>query len=118
MDRVWVEADVYEQDLPHVGVGQKVTVTLPYLRDRSLDGEVAYVYPYLANKSRTGKVRVELDNRDGDINGTPLRKLLKLWSSVSNSRIINGVQRSPSNSVALATGQNWPYPCMRPIIAN
>lgn len=65
LDRVWVEADVYEQDLPHVRVEQEVTVTLPYLPDRSFEGEIAYVYPYLAGSTRTGKVRVELDNPDG-----------------------------------------------------
>lgn len=65
LDRVWVEADIYEQDLPHVRVGQAVTVTLPYLPESAFEGEVAYVYPYLAGSTRTGKVRVELANPDG-----------------------------------------------------
>ena len=65
LDRVWVIADVYEQDLPHVRAGQAVTVTLPYLPGSSFKGQVDHVYPYLAGGTRTGKVRVELGNPDG-----------------------------------------------------
>jgi Cu(I)/Ag(I) efflux system membrane fusion protein len=63
LNKVWVEADVYEADLAHVHVGQHVTVTLDYLPNRAYDAAVAYVYPYLDAKSRTGRVRVELVNR-------------------------------------------------------
>jgi Cu(I)/Ag(I) efflux system membrane fusion protein len=62
LDRVWVEAEVYEQDLPHVKEGQQVTVTLPNLPGREYQGTVAYVYPALEGQTRTGKVRVELPN--------------------------------------------------------
>lgn len=64
LDQVWVEADVYEADLPHVRVGQSAQVTLDYLPGRSYEGKVSYVYPYLESSARTGKVRVELANRD------------------------------------------------------
>lgn len=63
--RVWVEADVFEQDLPHVALGQPVRVELPHVLDRWRDAEVAYVYPSLDPDSRTGRVRVELDNPEG-----------------------------------------------------
>ena len=61
---VWVEADVYEQDLAQVKVGQPVRVTLPYMPGQSYDGRVAYVYPTLDKQTRTGKVRIELPNRE------------------------------------------------------
>lgn len=64
LDRVWVEADVYEQDLPRVKVGQAVSVTLPYLPGRSFRGKVAYIYPALEKGTRTGRIRVELPNPD------------------------------------------------------
>ncbi len=62
LDRVWVEADLYEAELPQVKKGQRAKVTLSYLPDKTFDGTVAYVYPYLDKGSRTGKVRVELKN--------------------------------------------------------
>ena len=62
LDEVWVEADVYEADFARVGVGQRATVTLDYLPGRSYEAKVAYVYPYLDSKTRTGRVRLELAN--------------------------------------------------------
>jgi Cu(I)/Ag(I) efflux system membrane fusion protein len=67
LNKVWVEADVYEGDLGHVRVGQSATVTLDYLPGRSYDAKVAYIYPYLDPKNRTGRVRVELANKDLDL---------------------------------------------------
>jgi Cu(I)/Ag(I) efflux system membrane fusion protein len=64
LNKVWVEADVYEGDLGHVRVGQSATVTLDYSPGRSYGAKVAYVYPYLDPKNRTGRVRVELANKD------------------------------------------------------
>jgi Cu(I)/Ag(I) efflux system membrane fusion protein len=62
LDRVWVEAEVYEADLPHVQVGQSATVNLPFLPGRTFEGKVDFVYPYLAGETRTGRIRVELAN--------------------------------------------------------
>ena len=61
---IWVLADVYEYELPLVSEGQTVTVELPYLPGESLTGKITYIYPYLADMTRTAKVRVELPNRD------------------------------------------------------
>jgi Cu(I)/Ag(I) efflux system membrane fusion protein len=67
LNKVWVDADVYESDLAHVRVGQLATVTLDYLPGRSYEAKVAYVYPYLDPAARTGRVRLELTNKDLDL---------------------------------------------------
>ena len=67
LDKVWIDADVYESDLAHVRVGQAARVTLDYLPGRVYDAKVAYVYPYLDPSTRTGRVRVELANRKFDL---------------------------------------------------
>ncbi len=64
LSRVWVYADVYEYELPWVREGQKATIDLSYLPGRSFEGSVTYVYPFLDPKTRTARVRVELDNAD------------------------------------------------------
>jgi Cu(I)/Ag(I) efflux system membrane fusion protein len=64
LNKVWVEAEVYEADLPHVHLGQTASVTLDYLPGRSYQAKIGYVYPYLDGNSRTGRVRVELANKD------------------------------------------------------
>jgi Cu(I)/Ag(I) efflux system membrane fusion protein len=64
LDKVWVEADVYEADLPHVHKGQPASVSLDYLPDRAYDAKVAYVYPFVDPTTRAGRVRLELTNRE------------------------------------------------------
>ena len=64
LNKVWVEADLYEADLARVRVGQPVKVTLDYLPGRTYEGTVAYVYPYIDAKARTGTVRVEIANKE------------------------------------------------------
>ncbi|WP_171439370.1 efflux RND transporter periplasmic adaptor subunit [Myxococcus xanthus] len=60
--KVWVEADVYEQDLARVKPGHPVEVTLPYLPGKKYAGSVGYVYPSLQGATRTGRIRIELPN--------------------------------------------------------
>ena len=65
LDRVWVEAEVYESELPRVRLGQRATVTLPYLQGEELRGRVSRILPALNPESRTGRVRIEIANRSG-----------------------------------------------------
>jgi Cu(I)/Ag(I) efflux system membrane fusion protein len=67
LDKIWIEADVYEADFAHVSVGQKANVTLDYLPGKIYEARVAYVYPYLNAETRTGRVRLELVNRKREL---------------------------------------------------
>jgi RND family efflux transporter MFP subunit len=62
---VWVEADVYESELAAVKVGDAATVTVDAYPGEPFTGRVIYIYPYLDDKTRTNKVRVQLTNRGG-----------------------------------------------------
>ena len=59
---VWVQAQIYEQDLAYVKLGQEATVTLSYLPDREFRGRVTYIYPDVDEKTRTARVRMEFHN--------------------------------------------------------
>jgi membrane fusion protein, copper/silver efflux system len=59
---VWVRADIYEQDLAYLKLGQETTVTLSYLPDREFRGRVTYIYPNVDEKTRTVRVRMEFHN--------------------------------------------------------
>lgn len=61
---VWVEGDVFEQDLAAVRVGQVVHAELQALPGEHRMGRIAYVYPTLNPETRTARVRVELPNGD------------------------------------------------------
>ncbi len=64
LSRVWVEAEVYEYELPLVQEGQTASVTLPYLPDLSFEATVEYVYPMLDPKTRTARLRLAIPNPD------------------------------------------------------
>ncbi len=59
---VWVQAQIYEQDLVYIKLGQEATVTLSYLPDREFRGRVTYIYPNVDEKTRTARVRMEFHN--------------------------------------------------------
>ena len=67
LSQVWVEADIYEGELPLVAEGMPVTVTLPYLLGEQFEGRVDYIYPYLDGASRTGRVRLTVANPEGHL---------------------------------------------------
>jgi Cu(I)/Ag(I) efflux system membrane fusion protein/cobalt-zinc-cadmium efflux system membrane fusion protein len=62
LSQVWVNAEIYEQDLPWVKVGQSARVELPYARGKVFEGKVDYIYPYLEGMTRTVKARIVFDN--------------------------------------------------------
>jgi multidrug efflux pump subunit AcrA (membrane-fusion protein) len=59
---VWVQAQIYEQDLSCIKLGQEAAVTLSYLPDREFRGRVTYIYPNVDEKTRTAMVRMEFHN--------------------------------------------------------
>lgn len=62
LDKIWVEAELYEADLPQITVGHSAKISLPYLPGKEFSGKVTHIYPFLDGKTRTGRVRIELDN--------------------------------------------------------
>lgn len=62
LSTVWVEGEVFEQDLATVRVGQMVHADLQALPDEHRMGRIAYIYPTLNADTRTVRVRVVLPN--------------------------------------------------------
>jgi RND family efflux transporter MFP subunit len=62
---VWVEADVYEQEMALANVGQRALVTLDAYPGESFDGRAIYVYPFVEENTRTAKVRFQFPNASG-----------------------------------------------------
>jgi multidrug efflux pump subunit AcrA (membrane-fusion protein) len=59
---VWVQSQIYEQDLALLKLGQEAEVSLSYLPDRKFRGRITYIYPTLDEKTRTARVRMEFHN--------------------------------------------------------
>ena len=67
LSRVWAMADVYEQELGGVKVGQVASLSLPTFPGKTFTGRVVFIDPVLDPKSRTAKVRIEFPNPKGDL---------------------------------------------------
>jgi Cu(I)/Ag(I) efflux system membrane fusion protein len=65
LSKVWVMADVPEQDLGAIRQGQSAHVTFVAFPGRSFSGTVDFIYPALSANTRTGQVRIILSNKDG-----------------------------------------------------
>ncbi len=64
LSRVWVFADVYENEVSWIQTGDWVDMKLAAIPGRVFTGRVGYIYPYAEAKTRTIKVRLEFDNPD------------------------------------------------------
>ncbi len=64
---VWIEADVYERDIPFVRDGEKIEATVEALPNRVFDCRVAMVYPQIDAATRTNRVRFEVQNPSGEL---------------------------------------------------
>jgi RND family efflux transporter MFP subunit len=62
---VWVQADVFEQDIGAVSADQKARVKINAYPGEIFEGRIAYVYPTLKAETRTVPVRIELANPKG-----------------------------------------------------
>ncbi len=65
LTKVWVYAEVFEFELPWIKEKDSAQITVEGVPGREFHGHISYIYPYLDRKTRTAKVRLELDNADG-----------------------------------------------------
>ena len=65
LSAIWLLADVFEQDLALVHVGQTVKISVNAYPDKEMSGKIAYIYPTVTSETRTAKVRIELANPSG-----------------------------------------------------
>lgn len=62
LDRVWVELNVFENDIASIKPGDKVSMKCPIHPGMTFKGTVEIIEPELDMESRTFKVRVAVDN--------------------------------------------------------
>ncbi len=62
LSNVWIQASIYDTELPWIKVGGKAQIELSYLPGKSFEGKITYIYPYLDKKARDVRVRLEFPN--------------------------------------------------------
>jgi Cu(I)/Ag(I) efflux system membrane fusion protein len=97
---VWVEGEVFEQDLAAVQAGQTVAAEFEAFPGERWTGRISYVYPTLTPETRTARVRVEISNAD-----------LRLKPGMYATLLVRGSGRANALSVprsaVLATGERY-----------
>jgi len=78
LDTVWIQLDVYEQDLPFIEEGTPVTITLPNRPGTEIDGRIEFIDPVVDANNGTARARVVASNADGNLPpGTDVRGIIK-----------------------------------------
>jgi hypothetical protein len=67
LSTVWVNAQIYEKDLPYIHNGQAASVRVTYGQDRTVDGTIQQVLPQVEDLTRTATARIVLQNSDGSL---------------------------------------------------
>jgi len=64
LSKVWIMADVFENEASMIRLGMPARVSLSYGNGRKINGRVSYIQPEVDPTTRTLKVRIEADNPD------------------------------------------------------
>ncbi|QDU82931.1 Cation efflux system protein CusB precursor [Planctomycetes bacterium Pla163] len=65
LSKVWVMLDAYESDLRWLRYGQEVAFQVEAYPGEHFNGRVAFIDPVLDDRTRTVKIRLNVDNADG-----------------------------------------------------
>ncbi len=94
---VWVNADIYENEISLVQLGQEASLTVASLPGELFTGKVTFIWPHLEPQTRTTKVRLEFPNPD-------LKLLPEMYANVE-LEIPLGEKLTVPASAVLQTGK-------------
>lgn len=98
LSTVWVEGEVFEQDLPSIRLGQRVMAELQSLPGQALAGRITFINPTLDPETRTVRVRVELSN-------SGLRLKPGMYATLRFSGVSRASALSVPRAAVLSTGE-------------
>jgi len=64
---LWLTADVYEYELNKISMGSKAKIKFNYMPGKSYEGKISFIYPTIDPKSRTAKIRIDINNQTGNL---------------------------------------------------
>jgi Cu(I)/Ag(I) efflux system membrane fusion protein len=97
LSTVWVQAKVYQYELPHLELGMPATVSFPWPVMQQMVGKIVFIDPVVDEMTRTVQVRIELPNKDGQLKpgmfaDVSLSHEMGVGLTVPTSAIIRGGQ--------------------------
>jgi Cu(I)/Ag(I) efflux system membrane fusion protein len=67
LSRLWLELDAYESDVPWIRYGQEVEFQTETYPGDIFKGKIAFIDPILNEKTRSIKIRVNVENKEGKL---------------------------------------------------
>ena len=64
LSTIWLDAQVYAQDLPFISLGQEAAAEVEGVPGKRFAGKVVFVHPQVDPQTRTATVRMALDNKE------------------------------------------------------
>ena len=65
LSRLWVLADLFENDIRFVRIGQEALITVESLPGSEIASRVVFIEPSMNRKTRSTRIRLEIENPDG-----------------------------------------------------
>ena len=102
LSNLWLMADIYEYELSKVKVGSKASISFNFFPGKNYDGKVSFIYPTIDPKSRTVKIRIELNNR-GELKPSMFANITIAGDDLGNMPVIpeNAVIRSGMKNIVI-----------------
>lgn len=85
LSEVWINAYVYEQDLPYINIGQTGLVSVPGLPGRVFESRLDFISPLLDERGQT-ELRFVLDNRNFELK-PEMYADIRIESEMDNDRL-------------------------------
>ena len=95
---VWIEGEVFEQDLQYVREGSRAHIEVAAYPGKHVMGRVSFVYPTVDPATRTNRVRVIVSNRD-------LRLKPGMFATMHFDAVIGDEELVVPTEAILATGE-------------
>ena len=101
LSTVWIEANVYESDLPRITRGAPASVTVSAWPGSPFKGRVTYIASVMDRETRTVRARVEVPNADGRLRPGMFANVVILVPS----QVAGKVLQVPADAVVLMDGK-------------
>jgi membrane fusion protein, heavy metal efflux system len=102
MSTVWVMANVYQQDLPYVRVGDPVTISTDSYPGTEFHGKISYIAAALDPTTRTLQARIDVKNPQ-----EKLKNNMYVVAQVQAGKINNAI--TVPNAAVLRNAENEPF---------
>jgi membrane fusion protein, heavy metal efflux system len=103
-NRVYAAANIYEKDLAKVKIGQRVSLKVASVPDRTFNGKITLINSVVAGETRVVPVKAEIDNSLGVLKPGMFAELEVLTEQTSSA-----IMAIPSSAVVDANGKKLVY---------